>query len=515
MIAQQRRRSQPTTHQRRIRSGSSVLTLPHRRRNQPLGNHHHDDQDEEEDDEEDEQYERSLLRSSRDDTYLRLVPQLSSSSFVTRPISTSTSTSSAAITFSGQPTPAPPPFLTVVLMQLMQILPTFSQHLQHPTHTEAAQACARFEAGLLPVVASPLVRVPPSSSVSSSSTTLSSSPLSWKYWRFALDPNHHHNNNNNNSNNHPADPSAPWEREWESLVTPFLLLAGAEVLYARLEHLLDHHDPSSNSPPTTWNVTTRLLMELYQRIQQDLQHVQEVLCAPFLRIPSSSLLSSSSSSLPPPTNPPAMLLSVQQKYMAAATNLTHSIQALSVMLSVRCQLMQLQDDLFSDHRPPNTYEDEEEDVDDDTASTPVRPTLQEAATKVTMFLQTIENVRDGAMEDEPPPPPTATTTTTTIDARNVPRHTTQRKDDDGHDHLVDPSSFVVLPLLLHWIHELQAWKYCLETCAALEKCQYVTTNIPVSMFSLSLFTWLGFSQALVQKIRLPPPANCSFVLGGS
>lgn len=243
-----------------------------------------------------------------------------------------------------------PPFLTVVLLNITKVLPKYCDFIARATAVNAAMAGAVFTA-------------PPSSP--SNHHSPSSSPLAFLQWM----KKHH--------------PSSADGEEWKTFVSPFLLMATADVLAARLDHLRDPNDTA--------------LLQLYQNVQHDLQHVQQVLCEPFLRkVKNNPNISSASS------------LSVAHSYTDEATRLTSAIRALTVVLTVRVQWIHLQRDAVND------------------AST----TTVKAATSTKLLLKTME-------------------------------------------HLKEEDPFAVQPILVAFIQELKSWKYCLETFAALEQCQYV------------------------------------------
>jgi hypothetical protein len=246
-----------------------------------------------------------------------------------------------------------PPFLTVVLLNITKVLPKYCDCVARATAVNAAMAGAVFTA-------------PPSSPSNHHSPT--SSPLAFLQWM----KKHH--------------PSSADSEEWNTFVSPFLLMATADVLAARLDHLRDPHDTA--------------LLELYRRVQLEMQHVQQVLCEPFLRTVKRDTDVPSSSSL-----------NVERNYDQDAIHLTSAIRALNVVLSVRVQWVRLQREAVNDA----SYN-----------------TVKSAASTAAL-LQTIEQLK----EEDP---------------------------------------FAVQPILVAFIQELKSWKYCLETFAGLEHCQYVRST---------------------------------------
>ena len=285
------------------------------------------------------------------------------------------------------------------------------------------------------------------------------------------------------------------ENEWETYVSPFLLLAAAEVLYAKLTHLQpsppvqmqqpqsqppnryptffrksNHHNTTDETIIVVSSVTS--LMQLYQRIDQDLRYIQEILCEPFLRTsdPSNTALS-----LPQPPFAATQTQQQQQKgcHYSAATSVTDSIRALSVIVSIRCQMITLQALIFavtsqsvvSDTDDSNVIDDSDDGDDDEntdrftsTAPSTLVPTYYEAAGATTIWLQSVE----------------AMIVSSTISKPEM-RFPDQNDDHDANEtkemSTDDIPPFAVLPLLQTLQKELKAWKYCFETCAALERCQ--------------------------------------------
>ena len=279
------------------------------------------------------------------------------------------------------------------------------------------------------------------------------------------------------------------ENEWETYVSPFLLLAAAEVLYAKLTHLQpsppvqmqqpqsqppnryptffrksNHHNTTDETIIVVSSVTS--LMQLYQRIDQDLRYIQEILCEPFLRTsdPSNTALS-----LPQPPFAATQTQQQQQKgcHYSAATSVTDSIRALSVIVSIRCQMITLQALIFAvmSHSVVSDTDDSNDGNDDEntdrftsTAPSTLVPTYYEAAGATTIWLQSVE----------------AMIVSSTISKPEM-RFPDQNDDHDANEtkemSTDDIPPFAVLPLLQTLQKELKAWKYCFETCAALERCK--------------------------------------------
>jgi hypothetical protein len=321
----------------------------------------------------------------------------------------------------------PPPFLTVALMKLTKALPKYCKLLAEPSFSKASLACEVLDCVV--ATASPAHSPKGGKTSASSHPVVPSSPLTLQYWMSSS------SSTSADKKQSPTSSAMALEGEWENFVSPFLLLAGAQVLSAGLEHL---RTPTKAKKDKTSTTTSSLspaasLTGLYQRVNQDLLRTQEVLCEPFLR-PSSV----NQQQLSPPS-----VTNVQHHYAEAAASLASSIQLLVIAVNVRCQLVDLQAALYG--------------VGGGTASATAAegdavPSLTEAAAAVTLFLQTI----------------TTTLSTASIGTSG------EKKTEDENDNLserkemTDP--FAVEPIISNLIQELKAFKYCFETCVALERC---------------------------------------------
>lgn len=308
------------------------------------------------------------------------------------------------------------PLLTVVLLKLTAVLPKYCSHLCIPSYANASMACEVLDC----VVAAGSPSHSPRGSVVLN-VARPTSPLTLKYWMP-----------DKKLQNSPTNAAMTLEGEWETFVSPFWLLAGAEVLSAGLEHLRLPTIPDAKKKSTlAKTIVTAVsaaasLTGLYQRINQDLLRTQEVLCEPFLRQAAGAL---GSHTMP------------KKKHVTEAAALASSIGVLVVAINVRCQLIDLQAVLFGVGSA--TAMDEDHD-----AETTAPPTLTEAATAVTLFLETM-----------------------TIAASSARSAIKAEEETGGIDEKEkDPIKLLVDPILFSLLQELKAWKYCLETCAALEKC---------------------------------------------
>jgi len=362
------------------------------------------------------------------------------------------------------------PFLTVVLLKLHKVLPVFVRRFTEPTKAAASQACAVLDStvstatsGSSPAAASGSCSSPKQQSSSWSpyaekNQQPPSSPLSLKYWMSSpSEPPHS-----------PTSSALALEGEFESFVAPFLLLAGAEVLMANLQHL----QPSSrrrsktnnnNNTTTATAAAVDSLSGLYQHVSQDLVHTRDVLCEPFLRNSSDSVGG------------------LEQKpddsshYAAdAAHAVAATLEQLLLVTGVRGQLIDLQAAVFGGVvllLPPQPGS--KQDVGDNEStkskgkgdplvaaddSNNGEPSsilgMAQAAAAVTILLQTVEVAA------------AATAMTTVPDGmalQNVPANKAKTE--------VKQEKETALPIVSNLLEELAAWKYCFESCAALEKCQ--------------------------------------------
>lgn len=222
------------------------------------------------------------------------------------------------------------------------------------------------------------------------------------------------------------------EGEWGTLVSPFLLLASAEAMTADLEHwrAAGTSSVSGTKSPDATNIAAVSpaisLTGLYQRINQDLARMQDVLCEPFLRSPSESATTVPTSA-------------TQHLHSRSAVVLASAIKLLAIAVNVRCQLVDLQMSLF-DLGCATLHPSTSDETDGNSME---RPTLAEAVLAVTLFLQTIETAQG--------------------DIEHI--------DQPGEEHGVTDPWPLVGPILTNLVKELRAWKYCIETISALEQCR--------------------------------------------
>jgi hypothetical protein len=172
-----------------------------------------------------------------------------------------------------------------------------------------------------------------------------------------------------------------------------MLLAGAENLYADMIHC----GAGSNTPQP--------LIGLYHRVVADLVTVRETLCDPFLDTAPAAAGGTTFSVL---------------SYQETACSLATSLQTLTTMCTVRCQLLELQYSLFS--ASANGVKGQE----------PLQ--LGEMAVAVTLLLTFASNA---LLAVEP--------------------------------HVKYAAESIHKAL----IHQVETWKFALEAMSALERCRYV------------------------------------------
>jgi hypothetical protein len=215
----------------------------------------------------------------------------------------------------------PPPFLTLVLMKLVEVLPDYCLLLANPSPESVGAACELLDS----TVAASSFHAPTSLSKGSPKQAIkgriksrvesNSSPLVLQYWLSSSE-----------KLKEPPIPSASaiaLESEWDSWVAPLVLLAGAEMFSCGLQHLEESPKKSSVS-------VIQSLTGLYNRISVDLLEMQQLLCDPFLR-----------------QNETRANGSVQQeKYTELANTLAGSIQWIILVIDARSQLLETQESIF-------------------------------------------------------------------------------------------------------------------------------------------------------------------------
>jgi len=167
------------------------------------------------------------------------------------------------------------PVLTMTLITLNDTVETFCQHLTDATYTNAQAACLVLDSAATKASSKPSSPAPKSSP--------SRSPIR----RFFTNT---------------SETSCTQKREWEKACNPLIMFAGLEAIYSACSHL--------KSP-----VEALTLVKMYKRNIEDLRHIREVLCDPFVYSATKELLSGSD-----------LVSSYQEK----AETLSISIEALMV-----------------------------------------------------------------------------------------------------------------------------------------------------------------------------------------
>lgn len=195
------------------------------------------------------------------------------------------------------------PNVATFLLRLHQHLEAYCKHLSDPTVENAVAAASLLDAGVAVIASTNSPRSSPSGR--NLSPTLSS------FFSASL--------------NKSTQPTAAMaiQLEWEALVAPLLLLAGAEALYGQLEHLTA--DTASDAARRRGRPSD--LRVLYRTICKDLAKVQEELCDPVLKDPPFG--------------------ERRESVMEAARTVKLTLEGLKLLTNLRCDLVEWQIELFS------------------------------------------------------------------------------------------------------------------------------------------------------------------------
>jgi len=204
------------------------------------------------------------------------------------------------------PKPTQAPFLSLALLRLEAILVDFCETLNHPSHHNAAKACALLDSSIATAGSPANSRCNSPKPNNYSPRSPPKSPLlNW------LSSSSHKPTQTSPQHSPTVAASAlALEGEWETYISPFLLLAGAEVLYADLRHCQD----PAKSP---------VLQAIYQRTVSDMLLAKQMLCDPLLGTIQTT------------------------SYTEAASSLSMCIAGLTAICTCRCQLLELQASLFA------------------------------------------------------------------------------------------------------------------------------------------------------------------------
>jgi hypothetical protein len=210
------------------------------------------------------------------------------------------------------------PVLTLALLKLDEQLLSYCLYLCDPSYDNVAAACALLDSTV--ATASPANSDrggSPASFVGSPSEQRSSpsrSPIrSWLSGGGSL-------KSPPNIKSAVSSSAACMHSEWEKIIAPLFLLAGAEAIYSSLGQA--HSSVVANN-----------VIGLYQRIAKELRLVRETLCDPFLDTGEEKLA-------------PTLVM-----YCQKATSLAASLHALVILAQSRCQLVQLQYSMWEASEP--------------------------------------------------------------------------------------------------------------------------------------------------------------------
>lgn len=228
------------------------------------------------------------------------------------------------------------PVLTLALLKLDEQLLPYCQYLKDPSYENVAAACALLDSAVSTASPHASERLGSPSSgyhVGSplASSTGSRSPRSPIAWLTGSTDSFSPNNNGVSAS------ALALEGEWEKVVVPFFLLAGAEAVYADLGHSVDDRRIARN------------LIGLYTRIHKDMRLVRQILCDPFV-LPSEDAQHRQGQQQPqqlqPPVTPPTTTPTLSM-YLERASKVAMSLDALANMAEMRCQLIQLHCSMWS------------------------------------------------------------------------------------------------------------------------------------------------------------------------
>lgn len=395
---------------------------------------------------------------------------------------------------------SPPPFLTVVLIKLTKVLPDFCRLLvaaEPPDSSKnnknnkdkdsasaatnsiaaASQACSVLDSTVATAThnsnhsaspASVSSHGPGSAKFDTSSPSSEpgvwpsaakpTSPLSLKFW---MSPASH-------APLSPTTTALALEGEFESFASPFLLLAGAEVLTADLVHLQQLHSSSTKDAPAKSDSddAASSLAGLYQRIAADLERTEAVLCEPFLRQHQHDTIDHHHHQQDQSNEETTS----HSYYADAAAAVAVSLRWLVLVATVRGQLLDVQRAVFVGDR----------NAQESSSSPSNKLDLAQAAAAVMLLHQAVATATVAA-PNLPPLPELPLISIASADDDNDDESGRQGSPDDpGHDaenkkdvnkedrDAVEPAA---MPIVNNLLKELSAWKYCFEACAALERCQ--------------------------------------------
>jgi hypothetical protein len=229
------------------------------------------------------------------------------------------------------------PVLTLALLKLDEQLLPYCQYLKDASYENVAAACALLDSAVSTASPHASERLGSPSSgyhVGSpmASSTGSRSPRSpIAAWLTGSSDSF------SPSNNGLSASALALEGEWEKVVVPFFLLAGAEAVYADIGHSADDKRIARN------------LIGLYTRIHKDLRLVRQMLCDPFA-LPSEDAQHRQGQQPPQQLQPPltpSTATPTLTMYIERASKVATSLDALANIAEMRCQMIQLHSSMWS------------------------------------------------------------------------------------------------------------------------------------------------------------------------
>jgi hypothetical protein len=229
------------------------------------------------------------------------------------------------------------PVLTLALLKLDEQLLPYCQYLKDASYENVAAACALLDSAVSTASPHASERLGSPSSGYHVGSPLASSPGSRSprspiaAWLTGSTDSF------SPSNNGLSASALALEGEWEKVVAPFFLLAGAEAVYADLGHSADDRRIARN------------LIGLYTRIHKDMRLVRQMLCDPFA-VPSEDAQHRQGQQQPqqlqPPLTPPSTTPTLTM-YLERASKVALSLDALANMAEMRCHMIQLHSSMWS------------------------------------------------------------------------------------------------------------------------------------------------------------------------
>ncbi len=257
----------------------------------------------------------------------------------------------------------PPPTLTVILMRLEASIASYCSALSTPTGPNARKAARILEGSLYHAGGSQSaadVTVPPRQQQQSSS------PLSSiGTWAKRKIPPHRSGRSSVSPSSFPSGNLSvgavvPWrgsdpalEAEWQQMVDPLTLLAGAEGWYGGLEHLavsfVSSSDGSkSKAVPASSDATSssrERIRGIYGKVTKDLTILKEILCDPMIVAAPSFGSEISDQGRSDPSQPKSGHANATPE--RAAESLAEALTTLAKLCHVRQQMIAIHSDMIA------------------------------------------------------------------------------------------------------------------------------------------------------------------------